>query len=238
MIKSLPIFISIIFILNTCLTLWLFYHAISRATTPKMRNKAVPIIFALTGWLIVQAALALIHVYSDNSKAVPPKLLVLGILPALVVIALTFLTRAGRNFIDSLPLSNMTWIHVVRIPVEIGLLVLFIHKAVPQAMTFEGRNFDILSGLTAPFIAYFGFTKNKLKRPALLLWNFICLGLLFNIVITAILSAPLAVQRFAFDQPNIAILHFPFCWLPVFIVPVVLFSHLVTIRQLILSPNS
>ncbi len=100
-------------------------------------------------------------------------------------------------------------------------------------MTFEGRNFDILSGLTAPFIFYFVFIKKTFGRRILLIWNFICLGLLINIVINAILSAPFQFQKFAFDQPNIAILYFPFVWLPGFIVPLILFSHLAAIRQLL-----
>ena len=99
-------------------------------------------------------------------------------------------------------------------------------------MTFEGRNFDIIAGITAPLIAYFGFTIEKLSRQIILVWNFICLGLLINIVATALLSAPSPLQKLAFDQPNIAILNFPFSWLPTFIVPVVLFGHLVSIRQL------
>ena len=52
-------------------------------------------------------------------------------------------------------------------------------------------------------------------------------------VANAVLSAPFAFQKFGFDQPNIAILYFPFIWLPCCIVPIVLFSHLVTIRQII-----
>ena len=104
---------------------------------------------------------------------------------------------------------------------------------VPELMTFEGRNFDILAGITAPFMAYFVFEKKKLGRQTLLIWNFICLGLLANIVINALLSAPFPFQQFAFEQPNIAILNFPFSWLPTFVVPMVLFGHLVSIRQLI-----
>ena len=100
-------------------------------------------------------------------------------------------------------------------------------------MTFEGRNFDIVAGITAPLIAYFGLTKAKLNRQAILIWNFVCLGLLVNIVANALLSAPSPIQKFAFDQPNIAILNFPFIWLPTFIVPVVLFGHLTSIKQLI-----
>jgi hypothetical protein len=67
-------------------------------------------------------------------------------------------------------------------------------------------------------------------------WNFICLGLLLNIVINAILAAPFPFQQFAFDQPNRGVLYFPFIWLPGFIVPAVLLSHLVNIRQLLSQP--
>jgi hypothetical protein len=41
------------------------------------------------------------------------------------------------------------------------------------------------------------------------------------------------VNGFAFDQPNIAVLYFPFNWLPSCIVPLVLLSHLAAIRQLL-----
>jgi hypothetical protein len=55
---------------------------------------------------------------------------------------------------------------------------------------------------------------------------------LFNIVLTAILSAPLPIQQLAFEQPNIAVMYFPFVYLPGFIVPIVLFSHLVSLKKL------
>ncbi|MFY8033146.1 MAG: hypothetical protein ACOVMN_01420, partial [Flexibacteraceae bacterium] len=97
---------------------------------------------------------------------------------------------------------------------------------VPHIMTYEGNNFDIISGITAPFIAYFGYNKQQLPQWVLTTWNLVCLGLLFNIVITAILSAPTPFQQLAFDQPNIAVTEFPFVWLPCFIVPVVMFAHI------------
>jgi hypothetical protein len=117
--------------------------------------------------------------------------------------------------------------------VEIVLFFLFTYKTVPELMTFEGRNFDILSGITAPVIFYFAFIRQQLNRQILLIWNFICLGLLVNIVTNAILSAPFPFQQFAFDQPNIAVLYFPFIWLPCCVVPLVLLSHLAAIRQLL-----
>jgi len=151
---------------------------------------------------------------------------------SLLFIVLLFLTRRGRSFVDGLNLRVLTLLHTVRIIVELVLLLLFIYKKVPGILTFEGRNFDIISGITAPVIFYLGFVKKTISPRIILVWNFVCLALLFNVVGNAVLSAPLPFQQFAFDQPNIAILYFPFVWLPAFIVPAVLFAHLTAIRQL------
>jgi len=131
-------------------------------------------------------------------------------------------------------LRKLTLLHIVRVPVEITLYWLATEKAVPELMTFAGRNFDIVSGITVPIIYVSCFNGSLVKNRGLLLtWNFICLGLLLNIVINAVLSAPFIFQQFAPDQPNIAVLYFPFVWLPSFIVMVVLLSHLVAIRRLL-----
>ena len=173
------------------------------------------------------------NIYYSDTNTFPPKIILIGILPTILTVILLFATSKGRRFIDSLPLKNLTYLNIVRIPVEIVLFWLFLNKVLPELMTFDGRNFDIIAGIRAPIVAYFGLSKTKLNRKTILLWNFICLGLLVNIVVNALFSAPSPIQKFAFDQPNIAILNFPFSWLPTFIVPTVLFGHLVSIRQLI-----
>jgi hypothetical protein len=179
----------------------------------------------------MQAIIASTGFYTVTNT-IPPRLM-LAILPPLLLIILLFTTYTGRHFIEKLDMKMMTILHIVRIPVEFVLLWLFVNRTIPGIMTFEGRNFDILSGITAPVIWYFGFVKNRLSKKILLAWNICCLVLLLNIVLTAILSMPYTFQQFAFDQPNIALFYFPFTWLPCFIVPVVLFSHLVAIRGLI-----
>ncbi len=232
MIENLPIYISITFGLTTLATLLLLYWSVKNSAADKAKQLATKIFIGGIIWLSIQSAFAINNVYNSNTDSLPPKIVAFGLLPIFLLIGLLFITKKGKQFIDSLPLVNITYIHIVRIPVEIVLFWLFINKTVPELMTFEGRNFDILSGISAPLIAYFGITKGKINKKIILIWNFICLGLLFNIVIHAILSSPFPFQQLAFDQPNIAVLNFPFVWLPTFIVPVVLFSHLVSIRQL------
>ena len=235
MIEHLPIYIPVVFGLTTLATLLLFFGVVKNSAAGYKANK---ILIGLTIWLIIQAVLTLQHVYSSNTHSFPPKIFLLGVLPAIITIILLFLTKPGRNFIDHLPLLQLTWLNIIRIPVEVVLYCLFLNKAIPELMTFGGRNFDIIAGITAPFIAYFGLTRQKLSRSLVLVWHFIALALLANITIIAVLSAPFFIQQFAFDQPNIAILYFPVSWLPTFIVPVVLFGHLVSIRQLLKTKRS
>lgn len=222
MINHLPLYVNVVFALATLLTLWLFYIAAheSRVTLAIMLS-----------WLALQAVLGLSGFYLQT-QAVPPRFPVLVIAPLLLLITL-LATGRGRRFIDHLRLDQLTLLHTIRILVELVLFWLFISKTVPQLMTFEGRNFDVLSGLTAPFIYYFGFVKKRISRQFLLLWNVVCLGLLLNIVGNAVLSTPSRFQMFAFDQPNVAILYFPFVWLPSFIVPIVLLAHVTAIRRLL-----
>jgi hypothetical protein len=220
--NDLPFYVGALMVLSTFLTVFIFYRACGYSKTT---------ILVLTGWLAAQAAIGLSGFYSVTNT-IPPRF-PLMVLPPLLLITVIFLTRSGRAYIDRLDIKTLTLLHVVRIPVEIVLFWLFMHKTVPEIMTFEGWNFDILSGISALLIYYFGFIRQKLSRTILLAWNFACLALLINIVVIAILSAPIPFQQLAFDQPNIAVMHFPYVWLPCCIVPLVLFAHLASVRILL-----
>jgi hypothetical protein len=235
MLTQSPILVSILFILTVVLTFIFCMKIIGNSNTITTQKKSIPIFLGLSLWLAIQIILSLNNVYSANLNAFPPKILLFGILPAFLMILLLITTSKGRQFVDSLPLKYLTNLHIIRIPVELVLYWLFINKAVPELMTFEGRNFDILSGITAPIIIYFGFVKSKINKKLILVWNIICLLLLINIVIIAFLSTPTPVQQFAFNQPNIAIFYFPFSLLPTFIVPIVFAAHLISIRQILLN---
>ncbi|MDA7501640.1 hypothetical protein N8482_00030 [Chitinophagales bacterium] len=197
--------------------------------------KSNSIAIAFVVWLIAQAILSYSLFYLNTVGLTPPPFSVLGFIPTFVLMIYIFNSKSGKQFIDSLPLFNLTFLSIVRIPVEIVLWWLFLQEAIPEMMTFEGRNWDILAGITAPFIAYLGYKKSLVGNGVLLAWNVICLILLLNIVIHAMFSFPTAFQQLNLDNPNVGILYFPFFWLPSFVVPVVMFTHFVSIRRLIYS---
>ncbi len=134
---------------------------------------------------------------------------------------------------DNLDLKWLTLLHCIRVPVELVLYFVFLKGLVPDLMTFEGYNFDILSGLSAPILYNLVFVNKKVGLNGLLLWNIVCLGLLLNILTIAVLSAQTPFQKMAFDQPNIGVTYFPLVWLPTVIVPIVFLSHLASIGQIL-----
>jgi hypothetical protein len=221
-LMNIPIYISLLFALITFLSVWIFYKA---------ANESRIALIILSGWLFLQGLLTFSGFYLKTDNA-PPRFLLL-LFPPLIFIAFLFFSKRGKLFLDQLNQKYLVLLHIIRIPVELILYLLFLHHAVPLIMTFEGWNYDIYSGITAPIIYYIVFKSSIAgKKTMLLIWNFICLCLLINIVAIAILSAPFAFQQFAFEQPNIALLYFPFSWLACCIVPLVLLSHLTAIRQL------
>lgn len=224
MINVLPNYVNIIFILTTLLTLFLFYRS---------TNGSAASLIVIVAWLLLLAVLSYLGFFTDT-EAVPPRPVIIAA-PPLVLIFFLFITESGKKFIDSLDVKTLTLMHVVRIPVELCLYWLYLYKSVPELMTFAGRNFDIIAGLTAPFVFYFGYVKMSFNKTILLAWNIICISLLLNIVVNAVLSARTPFQQFAFDQPNTGVLYFPFVWLPGFIVPVVLLAHLTSIRSLLVK---
>lgn len=223
--EALSIISGIIFILTTVITVYVFWKATARS---------MPFLIIAIVWLALQTIISITGFYKVTDTA-PPRFILLILPPVLFIISL-FFTKKGRSFIDGTNIRLLTILHTVRIPVEIVLFMLFLQKMVPGIMTFEGRNLDVISGITAPVMYYFVFVKKSISSKLLIAWNLLCLGLLMNIVVIAVLSAPFPFQRFAFDQPNIGLFSFPFVWLPCCVVPLVLFSHLISLRQLLAKP--
>lgn len=73
--------------------------------------------------------------------------------------------------------------------------------------------------------------RGKVSKTALLVWHLGALGLLGNIARLAVLAVPSPLQQLAFEQPNVAVLRFPFAWLAAFAVPAVLLSHAAGLMQ-------
>lgn len=154
-----------------------------------------------------------------------------------LITAVIFISFSGLSeILKHIPAGNLIRLQSFRFFVEILLWILFINNLLPVQMTFEGRNFDIIVGISAPIIAYLAF-RGKISRKGLIIWNVIGLGLLLNIVTIAILSTPSPWRIFMNEPANYIVTYFPVAWLPGFLVPLAYYLHFLSIKQLIQIKN-
>ena len=197
------------------------------------RNNISATIIVLLVWLMFTLIIG-VSGYLNDFTGMPPKLLLI-IVPPLVFILVIFMSKQFHEL--SAPLDNFWFIYPqsFRILMEFILWLLFRYKIIPVQMTFEGYNFDIIIGLTAPIIAYYCFNRKVWSPKIALVWNFVGLALLINVVVISILSTPYPFRKFMNEPANIIAFHFPFVWLPAVVVPFALLLHLLSIRRLILK---
>lgn len=234
MTDASPSYVSIVFVLTTLLAIGFLVSAVRSTRRERLPQKLI--VSFVPFWLLVTAFLSLAGFYS-NFDAFPPRVFAFGALPALIILTVCIFLSRG-DFLDRISLRSLTLLHTVRVPVEIVLLWLFQASLIPRQMTFEGWNYDILSGVSAPLVYWLAFRGKSPNKALLLTWNFVTLFLLFNIVAIAFLSFKSPAQRIAFEPPNIGVAYFPFIWLPAIVVPIVFFAHIAAVTKLLTSRTS
>ena len=105
-------------------------------------------------------------------------------------------------------------------------------------MTYYGRNFDILEGLTAVVLAIWLWHRGeKPLRFVVLMWNLMGLSLVTVVLVHGLLSIPYPSQVLHLSVPTFIIAYFPVVWLLTALVPIAYLLHLVSIRRC-LAPRS
>ncbi len=172
---------------------------------------------AMTGWLA-------------NYESLPPRPGFV-ILPAFLIVVWLWNNSTVDELLKHIPPKNIIYLQTFRVFVEIALWMFFLANVLPIQMTFEGYNFDILSGLFAIPVAYAVFEKGAPKWIAVL-YNVFGLILVTTIVVISILSIPGPTRYFMNEPANSIIGEFPFIWLPVFLVNLAVFLHGLSLKQI------
>ncbi|CAG4990209.1 hypothetical protein DYBT9275_00478 [Dyadobacter sp. CECT 9275] len=222
--ENFPWQVGLIFGLIAMLTVYTFYKA---------TNSSKLFLWGAIGWIVIQGIASVSGFYAVTD-AMPPRILFL-IAPAFLIILYLFLAPRGRLFQEGMDIHMLMVIHIIRAPLELVTCWLFLCRALPYEMTFVGGNPDLLAGMTVPVVYYLGLMRRKVRWQMLIVWNVVGIGLLVNSFFRCLLSAPLIFQTYAFEQPNLAVLHFPLIFLPGCVVPIMLFAHVVVIRKLLIQ---
>lgn len=228
--ENIPIYVNIIFLAVVVATLFFLYYALNRADRENKNMNTTIIMTVIISWAFFVSILTFNDFFLDFD-ARPPRIVYL-LVPSVLTILAVLLIKRSREFVLKMPITTLTYIHIIRVPVEIILWWLAIAGVVAHDMTFEGMNYDIVSGISAPFAAVFLVGLRSKNRFGAIIWNLLALGLVINVVTRAIFATPYFFNPETFNVPNIAVFYFPYVLLPALIVPIVIFCHLVSLVKL------
>ncbi|GIV38000.1 MAG: hypothetical protein KatS3mg032_2379 [Cyclobacteriaceae bacterium] len=174
-------------------------------------------------WLLVVIALSFNKVLVQEHWII----LALVLLPLLLTGIIVF-SPGTAAWLKHIPLSGLTYMQSLRVVVALLLWMLFLNNCLPVHLTFEGKNFDVLAGLTAPVVAL-TLTRNKI---VMVLWNVFSLAILLNVLMLVLLSAPGSLRLFPAGPGTGLMLKFPYLLLPAFLIPFFIMVHLLSLRKL------
>ncbi len=192
------------------------------------RRLGMSVAGGLAVWLALTASLAQSGTLSVWS-AVPPRL---PLLPLCVFAAFLMLgrTAVARAMIARSPPSWPIAAQTFRVGVELVLFAFHAAGQAPLQVTFEGRNFDILVGATAPVLAWL-VHRRRVTPAAVAVWNVLGLAMLANTIVTVVTSIPGPLHSDWPGEPFTALAAWPLVWLPAFLAPLAVCFHVVSLRQ-------
>ena len=181
----------------------------------------------LVVWLGYAAVLGATGIVA-RSDQIPPGL---ALLTVPVVATLLALTRnaPGAALVQRIPLWLLIGFQSFRIGVELSLHHLWSLGLAPRIMTLAGGNIEILVALTAPAAAWL-VSRGSGGRRIAWAWNLVGLLSLGNVVTRAVFSTPGPLRLIHVEVPDVAILTYPFTFVPGFMAPLALALHVLAFQ--------
>lgn len=194
------------------------------------RNTAIVFSLAAILWYFAASWLA-----QRNAVVVPadgiPVIQYAIFAPILAGLIALLATRSGKALVTAAPQS---WLVAVQTYRAFGgmFLLLWAKGQMPGEFAIPAGTGDVIVGLTAPFVAWLN-TKGSASAPSVTrLWNVFGIADLLVAVTTGFLTSPSALQMLAFDRPNTLIAAYPIAMVPVFLVPLAIILHGVSLWKL------
>ena len=234
----LPNSILISFLALMAGILWLIYRGMTQLMEraaidgPKRKRVLILAFGGILGWLSFLAIVAKIGFFADFSNF-PPRVPV-ALIPPVIVGILLLRNATVKKILQHTPPGWLIYPQAFRFPLELILWGMLITGVGPVQMTFEVYNFDIITGITAPIVAWLVFQRATLSRRFAIAWNFMGLTFIVIVLTIAVLSFPNDTLRYFMDEPSTRVVaYWPIIWLPGFVVPFAVWLHLLSLKQLL-----
>lgn len=224
-----PQWISIAFLLSIPIPFVLIALFI-RKEARKMQNKMVYLIVIIFFVLyLAYIALASFNGWF-NQIFLPPKVLLYTTFPfAFLLFAVVLNTMVYKTILNNTTLQSIVKLHVFRL-IGVFFLLLALHNALPKPFAYIAGVGDMLTAISSIFVAKAIQNKKSYAKKLTYWWNvFGTVDILFTAIAANVLTK-ISIDTGAMGVDTLAV--FPFCIIPAFAPPMILFLHLAIFKKL------
>ena len=193
----------------------------------KIRNGFWLVLGFYIPYLII-VAIASLNGFFD-AVMLPPKIVLTTTLPLAIFVTIIYNTEICKKANTILNLEDLVKIHIFRL-IGSTFIILFLYDLLPQVFALFAGIGDLLTAISSIFVAKAIRNKKNYARKLTYIWN--TFGLV-DILITsamAIIFTKISIDNSIQGVEFLA--EFPFCFIPAFAPPTIIFLHLLVFRKL------
>ena len=217
-----PQWISISFLISIPLPFILITLFI-RKEANKIQNKwAYPTV--ITFFVLYLAYITLGSFYGRfNQVSLPPKVLLFTTFPfAFLLFFVVLNTEIYKTIVENTAIENLVKLHIFRL-IGVFFVLLALHNALPKPFAFIAGIGDMLTAISSIFVARAIERKKSYAKKLVYYWNiFGTVDILFTAIAANVLTK-VSIDTGAMGVDTLAF--FPFCIIPAFAPPTILFLH-------------
>ncbi|MFY0602036.1 MAG: hypothetical protein JXR03_20345 [Cyclobacteriaceae bacterium] len=222
--SQVPAFFSILFLLAFVFPVLLVAQLAKKGN---VKNGFCLVVSFYVPYLII-VAYASINGFFDDVM-LPPKIVLTTTLPLAVFVTLIYVTKTCKKANAILDLEDLVKVHIFRL-IGSTFIILLLHDLLPPAFALFAGLGDLITAISSLLVAKAVQLKKTYAVRLTYIWN--TFGLI-DILITSCMA--IIFTKISIDNgvQGVEILaEFPFCIIPAFAPPTIIFLHLLVFRKL------
>ncbi len=232
--STVPVWVSILFLL--AIPIPVFLISVLGIKGGKLVDKP-KIGSVITVFYIFYFTYVTVLCFMGVFKAVtlPPKILQVSTLPLLLLLVVVlFNLPITKKIIDALPLEDLVQIHIFRL-IGSFFIILALFNTLPKTFSFIAGCGDVITAVSSIWVAKLIKSGKTSWKLVTYVWNtFGFIDILFTATMAFILTK-ISIETGVLGVEMLA--EFPFCFIPAFAPPTIIFLHLCIYRKLISKKN-
>lgn len=222
--NQVPLFFSILFLIAFVAPITMVAHLAKKG---KVKNGFwVVIVFYLIYLIVV--SIASVNGFFDTVM-LPPKIVVTTTLPLAIFVTIIYNTKVCKKANSILSLEDLVKVHIFRLIGSTFLILLFLELLPKPFALFAGIG-DVITAISSIFVVKAIKSNKSYATKLTYIWN--TFGLV-DILITSALA--IIFTKISIDNNDMGVeflAEFPFCFIPAFAPPTIIFLHLLVYRKL------